>query len=131
MDKRYIKLCKDGHIEKLVFDESVTLDKIYKNLRFDPRNYDSIIIPQLEEKDQKSLFDKVDGYVLKKTKKKKNMYKKSNVWCDGHWPIREIVVRKTKTQEAIVEGIENYIRKIYWLKNVKVSPSGIPYRERG
>jgi len=52
------------------------------------------------------------------------------IWCEGHWPIRSIMVGPTINKELIVESIQNYCDNHYWLKYVDVSCSQTPYREK-
>ncbi len=53
-----------------------------------------------------------------------------HIWCDGHWPIRSIMVGPTPDKEIIRESIEHYCKNHYWLKNVKVETTKTPYREK-
>jgi hypothetical protein len=54
--------------------------------------------------------------------------KRPRVYCDGYWPIREIKVGPCKDREIIEESIKYYCMKHYWLNNVDVNSSDIPYR---
>lgn len=55
--------------------------------------------------------------------------KKGNVdiYCKGHLPIKEIIVAPTYDRERIAEQVERFCKSKYWLSNVKVKQSKIPY----
>jgi len=53
-----------------------------------------------------------------------------HIWCDGHWPIRSILVGPTSEKNLICESIEHYCKSIYWLKYVSVKATNTPYREK-
>ena len=50
------------------------------------------------------------------------------VWCEGHLPIRSITVGPCENQEEVAESISYYCRHTYWLKDVTIRKSGIPFR---
>lgn len=50
------------------------------------------------------------------------------IWCDGHLPVRRIVVAPSKDAELMKCSIEEYIRTKYWAKDIKVDISKIPLR---
>lgn len=54
---------------------------------------------------------------------------KVKVWCEGHLPIRSITVGPGPNQSKILEYIKHYCRHTYWLRDVDVSQSLIPYRK--
>ena len=47
--------------------------------------------------------------------------------CDGHLPVRSITVSPSPQQEYMKEVIERFCRSRYWLQNVEVKCSPIPY----
>lgn len=49
------------------------------------------------------------------------------VFCRGHLPIEEITVAPTYDSDRIVEQIERFCMSKYWLRQVKVKKSEIPY----
>lgn len=75
-------------------------------------------------KRQSEIFERVD-YIVKRWNLKGANYK---IWCQGHLPIREIMVGPCKNKEEVKESITQYIRGVYWLKYVDVKTSEIPYR---
>jgi len=79
-------------------------------------------------KTQVATFRKVSA-VLETKKKAWELYpkRKPNIICDGHLPIVGITVSPAPNQEYQREVIERYCRSKYWLQNVKVTCSPIPY----
>lgn len=53
---------------------------------------------------------------------------KINIWCDGHLPIRRIIVAPSKDAELMKCSIEEYVKTKYWAKDIKVEISKIPLR---
>ena len=47
--------------------------------------------------------------------------------CDGHLPIVSITISPSPNQEYIKEVVERFCRSRYWLQNVEVNCSRIPY----
>lgn len=54
--------------------------------------------------------------------------KRMKIWCDGHLPIRRIIVGPSKDAEYMVHSIEEYIKTKYWMRDIKVEASQIPLR---
>lgn len=52
------------------------------------------------------------------------------VWCNGHWPIRSVLVGPTAYNEHIAESIQQYVDNHYWLKHIDVRYTSTPYREK-
>ena len=75
-------------------------------------------------KRQSEIFEKVD-HIVKCWNLQDANYK---IWCQGHLPIREIMVGPCKDKEEVIESIANYISGVYWLKYADVKTSEIPYR---
>lgn len=53
---------------------------------------------------------------------------KVRIWCDGHLPIRKIVVGPSRDAELMKCSIEEYIKTKYWTKDIEVVTSNIPLR---
>ncbi|MCI8373111.1 MAG: DUF2971 domain-containing protein [Lachnospiraceae bacterium] len=53
---------------------------------------------------------------------------KIKIWCDGHLPIRKIVVGPGEKQREIKESLEYYKDTVYWLRYIDVEESKIPLR---
>lgn len=60
-------------------------------------------------------------------RKKVKQYKPVKVFCRGKLPIEEIVVAPTYDRERKAEQIKRFCMSKYWLKNVNVKVSQIPY----
>lgn len=50
------------------------------------------------------------------------------IWCDGHLPIRKLVVGPSRNQNDLIESIRHYCDNTWWLNDVGVTGSGIPFR---
>jgi hypothetical protein len=82
-----------------------------------------VTIPQCGE--QREIF-----WEVKKHLKKCPDIVSPKIWCEGHLPIREIIVERGQDTELIVEIIQTYLKTKYWLNYVDVRQSQIPYRKR-
>lgn len=51
------------------------------------------------------------------------------VWCEGHLPIRKITVGPCPDQNGMLEAIRHYCKHTYWLQDVEVRASTIPFRK--
>lgn len=56
-------------------------------------------------------------------------FKNVKVWCDGHLPLRQIIVAPGKDAELMRKSILQYKNNKYWMKYIDVKVSEIPYRE--
>ncbi len=50
------------------------------------------------------------------------------IWCEGHLPIREIIVGSSEYQNDVKECLEYYKKTVYWLRYVDIRLSNIPLR---
>ncbi|MBR5565670.1 MAG: DUF2971 domain-containing protein [Roseburia sp.] len=50
------------------------------------------------------------------------------VWCDGHLPLRRVIVGPSKDAELMKCSIEEYLKTKYWAQDIKVDISAIPLR---
>lgn len=59
-----------------------------------------------------------------------NSGREIKVWCEGHLPIRSIMIGPCKNKAEMKESIADYCRHSdsYWLRDVEIKDSGIPYR---
>ena len=55
-------------------------------------------------------------------------YANVKVWCDGHLPIRKIVVGPSKDAEYMVNSINEFKKTKYWMQDIIVEKSKIPLR---
>lgn len=51
------------------------------------------------------------------------------VWCEGHLPIRKIVIGPCPNKAEVEESISYYCKHTYWLQDVEIVVSQIPYRQ--
>lgn len=54
--------------------------------------------------------------------------KEYKVWCDGHLPIRRIIVGPSRDAEFMRNSIKEYIKTKYWAESIDVVTSQIPLR---
>lgn len=54
-------------------------------------------------------------------------YKYPRIICAGHLPVRRIILAPTYDRERLREEIQRFCRSIYWLQDVEVVSSKIPY----
>lgn len=64
----------------------------------------------------------IDSY-----KKRNNIDDKVRVYCKGHLPIDKITVAPTIDIERVAEQIKRFCKSKYWLRNVDIEKSTIPY----
>ncbi len=50
------------------------------------------------------------------------------IWCDGHLPLRRIIVGPSPDAELMKSSIEEYLKTKYWMRDIKVDLSVIPLR---
>jgi len=86
-------------------------------------DYDHICISA--GKNQHELFKLVEGIA-----KSISPEKEIKIFCDGHWPIRSVMVGPTANKKQIAENIKQFINNNYWLKYIDVGYSETPYREK-
>lgn len=75
---------------------------------------------------QKEVFEVVHNCVEKFSK---NNNISINVWCEGHLPLRKITVGPCPNQNNVVEAIRHYCKHTYWLRDVEITASDIPFRK--
>lgn len=83
-----------------------------------------IVISQGEN--QKEIFEKVYECV-----KSYNIENKTDikVWCEGHLPLRKITIGPCPNQSNMLEAIKHYCNHTYWLRDVEITVSKIPFRK--
>lgn len=133
---KFGNLLENGRSLLLTYDESTICD-IFKQ-HIESMHRKPIIIPC--GKDQS---DVCNSFSKKIRDYKKQMYRTNRIrqnpkiqrWinnplkiiCDGHLPIISITVSPSPKQEYMKEVIERFCRSKYWLQNVEVKCSKIPY----
>lgn len=130
-------LLESGRKLSITYDEKIIEDVLNKSINFDCSKYRRpIIIPFGKDQPQiyASFFQRIREY--KKTLfKDENNYPDQIRWernpvqiiCDGHLPIVSITVSPSPEQERMKEVIERFCQSKYWLQNVQVKCSKIPY----
>lgn len=89
------------------------------------KNYD-IVIP--EGNNQEQIFNEVNE-IVNKFNKDEFLDKESyvRVYCAGHLPIKKIMLAPTYDRERLMEKVKRFCQSKYWLRNVEVVYSEIPY----
>lgn len=96
------------------------------------KDEDSIIISQ--GKNQDKVFQMVHDCVARFLEENHDKIqreceeKRIPVWCEGHLPLRSLTVGPCVRQKEIVESIRHYCKHVYWLNDVQVTASKIPFR---
>lgn len=67
-------------------------------------------------------------WVRRKLRQSSYSDKEIKIWCDGHLPIRKIIVGPSKDAEYMVNSIKEYIKTKYWMRDIEVEASQIPLR---
>ena len=83
-------------------------------------------------KEQKKVYDIVHKHIQKLLKKEefnKEPELKIPVWCEGHLPLRKITVGPCPEQNSMLEAIRHYCKHVYWLQDVEIQASTIPFRK--
>jgi hypothetical protein len=118
--------------EKKLNPTKTKIKMIYDNRKDDK----TIIIPVYSNQDD--ICSRVREYINDKHKKDKHINNeeclelstadvKERVFCDGHLPIRSIMIAPMPDQNRIKEQVSSFCQNKYWLKDVKVEVSDIPY----
>jgi len=81
-----------------------------------------IILPVCNN--QSNLYFKMKEFIEKKSEERTA---KKPIICTGHLPIKNITISPMPDQNRIVEQVKRFCQSKYWLKDVKVSGSNIPY----
>ena len=104
---------------------NITEENLIK--RTESLEYEDKLITIPQGYNQEAVFSKVNSLVEKVNEKSKAERKKIKIFCEGHIPIRKIIVSPMQNKERIKEQIEHYCRSKYWLRYVDVELSDIPY----
>lgn len=84
----------------------------------------SVVISQGEN--QKDIFDVVYQCIQNFNQRENTKIK---VWCEGHLPLRKITVGPCPNQKNVAEAIRHYCKHTYWLRDVEIILSTIPFRK--
>lgn len=83
-------------------------------------------------KEQKKVYEIVHKCIrvlLKNRKFNEKQKLKIPVWCEGHLPLRKITVGPCPDQNGMLEAIRHYCKHVYWLQDVEIQASAIPFRK--
>lgn len=115
------------------------LAKGYSRCAFEPQEYSQEKLEELNSKginmiqipqgnDQGSIYYKVEKEVTKyNIAHRLRGNNRIRIFCEGHLPIRQIMVAPTYARERIAEKIKRYCWSNYWLRDVDIVYSEIPY----
>jgi len=97
-----------------------------RNLIYDKnrKTLQVVIVPDCSNQEQ--LYDCVREHI-KNDEKLREDEGEVRVFCEGHLPIRSIMIGPMPDQNRIKEQVEYYCQSKYWLKDVEVTTSTIPY----
>lgn len=88
--------------------------------------YGQIEIPQ--GNNQEAIYYQMKELIYKHKKnsgKPLTMYPR--IVCAGHLPVQRIILAPTYNRERLKEEIKRFCNSFYWLQDVEVVPSGIPF----
>lgn len=91
----------------------------------DAYDINSIYIGTGSDENQEKVFMDVRRLV-----KNSSVSEECKVWCEGHWPVRSIMIGPSPNQSIIAESVAHFLKSKYWLSYVDVKCSAIPYREK-
>lgn len=104
------------------FDIDMYTKEEFAHLR--DNGIDCITIPQ--GNDQESVYYKLESLVRMHNIEQKGKAP-IKIYCEGHLPIKRIIVAPTYDRDRVAEKIKRYCWSNYWLRNVEVIFSSIPY----
>jgi len=114
-----IKCVSTAMSDKRILISEKRIKSIIDNSNYKTR----VVVPVCSN--QEKLCANVREYIKKHPKLTGNI--DIRVFCDGHLPIRSIRIAPMSDQKRIIEQVSRYCQSRYWLKDVKVHASKIPY----
>ena len=121
----FVTTTDESLLEKEIKEKIDAIDAIKFKSGISP-----IVIPQGYNQEQiYNLVEKAIKERKKRIKKdEKNMfYKGPSIICRGHLPITKITVAPTNDRREQRKKLEIYCKNKYWLRNVEICESRIPY----
>ncbi len=113
--------------DKCKFNLSLYTDEFVK--RLSEQNVDLPIWIE-EGRDQEALFNELMRRINKNIPGYEKMTNKPfKIYCKGHMPISKIIVSPMENADRRMEMIKHRCNEKYWLRNVEVCVSKIPYRK--
>lgn len=116
---------KHGNIGRML--GSCTTDPTYysdEKIEELANNHEDIWIE--EGSNQEAVYYEIRKRIEEFSKKNPRL-RKIHIYCKGHLPIDEIIVAPTDDRERISEQIKRFCDSKYWLRDVKVMQSSIPF----
>lgn len=95
------------------------LEELYKN------NIRYVTIP--EGSNQEKLFFEVNEMVKEFNKRFRKKESHMKLYCAGHLAVKGIKLAPTYDRERLMEKVKRFCQSKYWLRNIEVSYSEIPY----
>lgn len=120
---------KHGNIGKML-GNCVTKGEDYDNQRLEELVCKKEEIWIEEGANQEKIFYEINKRVEHYAKEHPET-SRIEVFCKGHLPIRSITVAPTYDRERVAEQIKRFCMSKYWLRNVEVRQSDIPYIQMG
>lgn len=84
-----------------------------------------VLIP--EGSNQEQVFNEANKIVNKYNKQFHSKETYIKIYCAGHLPIKKIILAPTYDRERLMEKVHRFCQSKYWLRNVDVTYSEIPY----
>lgn len=110
--------------------------KMYRNCTTDVNQYTDEKLKEMakymqeiwieEGENQEVIYNEIIERIHSLEKKEK-IKSGIHVYCKGHLPIKSIIVAPTADREIVAEQIERFCRSKYWLREIKIEESTIPY----
>lgn len=125
VDESFCQGCVLCHWQDLShYEKCRTSYNALDNIRYSCYLYkheNCVIISQGEN--QQEVFEAIYAYV-----NNLNGKNKIKVWCEGHLPLRKITIGPCINQNSMAEAIRHYCKHKYWLRDVEIELSAIPFR---
>ncbi|MDP4121427.1 MAG: hypothetical protein Q8876_10315, partial [Bacillota bacterium] len=125
----YIKIRPKGEygITERVPSVDAEYDRDIDHIQKERRGSKTMIIRVPFCATQQSIYEKLWEKVKKKNSERQRGDDIIHILCDGHFPITKITVAPMPNMERIKEQIEHFCKSKYWLRQVDVVTSKIPY----
>lgn len=111
-------------------------EKVNDECRFQGCSYNAYGLAENENcvmisqgKDEERIYKVVHACVEKINHKYHSNNDPVKVWCEGHLPIRSIMVGPCENQSSVKESIRQYCKHTYWLQDVVIETSTTPFRK--
>lgn len=78
-------------------------------------------------KDQEEIVEWLEKYI-ELWKVQSQDREQIKIWCEGHLPIRKVIIGPGEKQIDMKESLEHYTNTVYWLRYIDVELSKIPLK---